>query len=137
MTTYSSAPVTVNCPAATLASKFEDFTALNDRLESLSPEERARVGEVSFTKDSMVLNTPQAGKIELSVAERTPENLALETKNFPVPIKLRVSFKPVDAEKTEVQGFIDADIPMMLKPLVGPMLQKSADQFGALFSRLA
>lgn len=127
----------MNCPTASLAAKFEDFSALNHRLESLSPEERARVGEVSFTKDSMVLNTPQAGKIELNVVERTPESLALETKNFPVPIKLRVAFKPVDADSTEVQGFIDADIPMMLKPLVGPMLQKSADQFGALFSRLA
>lgn len=129
--------MTVNCPAATLASKFDDFTTLNERLENLPEEERARIGEVTFTKDSMVITTPQVGKIELTVTERTPESLTLSTANFPVQLALRVHYKPLDAEKTEVQGFIDADIPVMLKPLVGPMLQKTADQFGALFSRLA
>ncbi len=53
-------------------------------------------------------------------------------------MKLIVSFKPVDAESTEVEGAIDVDIiPMMLRPMIGSTLQKAADQFGTLFANLA
>ncbi|MBO4977584.1 MAG: hypothetical protein J6C67_02570 [Muribaculaceae bacterium] len=110
---------------------------MNDRIAQLPDEERARLGDVSFTRDAMVITTPQVGKIELAVEERTPSSIVMGTKNFPVPIKLRVTFTEKSADSTEVQGFIDADIPVMLKPLAGPMLQKCADQFGNLFSRLA
>ena len=52
-------------------------------------------------------------------------------------MNLILEMKPVDAESTELTGVIDVDIPVMLRPLVGPTLQKAADQFGSLFARFA
>ena len=52
-------------------------------------------------------------------------------------MKLEITFKPVSADSTELQGAIDVEIPMMLKPLIGPTLQRAADQFGDLFANLA
>ena len=138
MSTYSSKPVTGPVAAATLADKFSDFTALQEKIDALSDEQRAAVGDVSFTPDTIVLNTPQIGKVTLEAVERTPERLVLKAQGTPVPLFLKVNLTPADAgDSTEVVGSIDVDLPIMLKPMVGPMLQKFADKFGSLFASFA
>ncbi|MDE5661135.1 MAG: SRPBCC family protein [Muribaculaceae bacterium] len=137
MAAYSSKATVVNRPAAELTARFSDFTALQAALDNLDAEQRAAVGDVAFTEDSIKITTPQVGEIVLKAVERTPERIRLEAQHSPVPMNLIVDFKPVGEESTEVKGTIDVDLPMMLRPLVGPTLQKAADQFGQLFARLA
>lgn len=137
MAKYSSAPTIVNRPATVLSEKFSDFRAFQTALDNLDAEQRATVGDVLFTEDSITITTPQVGAIVLRATERTPKMVRLEAENSPVPMSLRVDFKPVDDASTEVTGSLDVDIPMMLRPMVGPALQKAADQLGSLFARLA
>ncbi len=137
MAQYKSEEVVVGKTPAQLSENFSDFTRLQERLNALPEEQRAKAGDVSFTTDSICINTPQVGKIELVATERSPERLMLEAKNSPVPMKLIVDYKAEGAESSRVSGIIDVEIPMMLKPLIGPSLQKAADQFGKLFSSLA
>ena len=134
MSKYSSKPVVVSRPAAEIAEKFSDFRRVQDALDGLDAEQKAKVGDVSFT---VMLNTPQVGQIVLKVVDRTPHHIVLEAQKSPVPMKLEVGFLPVDDSSTEVTGSIDVDMPAMLRPIVGPTLQKAADQFGTLFAKLA
>lgn len=134
---YKSKPVTVARPAAELAEKFSDFTFLSASLDNMSEDERAKVGDVKFERDTITINTPQVGAVTLRAIERTPERIVLQAEGSPMPMKLVIDFKPVAETSTEVAGAIDIDLPMMLKPLVGPMMQKAADQFGDLFAKLA
>ena len=126
----------VSRPAAEIAEKFSDFRRVQDALDGLDAEQ-AKVGDVSFTEDSVMLNTPQVGQIVLKVVDRTPHHIVLEAQKSPVPMKLEVGFLPVDDSSTEVTGSIDVGMPAMLRPIVGPTLQKAADQFGTLFAKLA
>ena len=137
MSKYSSKPVVVDRPASEIAEKFSDFSRLQDALDGLDAEQKAQVGEVSFTQDSVRLNTQQVGEIVLQVVERTPEHLILAAQKSPVPIKLEVNYRPVGESATEVTGCIDVEIPALIRPIVGPTLQKAADQFGILFAKLA
>lgn len=137
MARYSSKPVNVALPAAELASKFSDFRTLQTRLDELPEDKRASIGQVEFTDDTITIVTPQVGAIELKATERTPDHVYLQANNSPVPLRLEVNFKPTGESSTEVSGAIDVDIPVMLKPLIGPALQKAADQFGTLFATLA
>lgn len=137
MAQYSSKPTTVNRPASELSEKFSDFRAMQASLDGLDAEQRARVGDVSFTEDSIKIMTPQVGAIVLRAVERTPEVIRLQAEGSPVPMCLEVKFRPVGDDATEVSGTIDVELPMMLRPLVGPSLQKAADQFGEMFARLA
>lgn len=137
MAKYSSTPAVVNRPAEELAAKFADFTVLKSSLENLDAEQRAKVGDVDFTEDSICITTPQVGQIVLRVTERSPEAIRLKAENSPVPMGLELTFKPLDADSTEVTGSLDVELPMMLRPIVGPALQKAADQFGSLFANLA
>ena len=137
MAKYSSKPVVVARSAEELAEKFSDFSTLGASLDNMTEEERAKVGKVEFSKDSITITTPQVGNIVLTVKERTPERVVLEAVGSPVPMKLEITFRPVDAQSAEVCGTIDVEIPAMLRPLIGGTMQKAADQFGALFARLA
>ena len=137
MAKYTSKPTVVNRPAAELSEKFSDFRSMQAALDNLDEEQRKTVGDVEFTEDSIKIMTPQVGAITLRAVERTPEVIRLQAEGSPVPMSLEVAFNPVDAGSTEVTGSLDVDLPAMLKPLVGPALQRAADQFGSLFARLA
>lgn len=135
MSKYSSQPVVVNRSAETIAEQFSDFRRLQSALDNLPADERAKVGDVAFTEDSIKISTQQVGEIKFKVSKRTPEAICLQAEKSPVPMNLILEMKPVDADNTELTGVIDVDIPVMLRPLVGPTLQKAADQFGSLFAR--
>ena len=136
MATYQSPATTVNLPAEALAAKFSDFSALEAAMEQLPAEKREKIGNVEFTKDTIKILTPQVGAITLRATERTPQRIVLEAEGSPIPMKLLVNMAPVNSESTAVSGEIDVDLPVMLKPLVGPAMQKAADQFGNMFASL-
>ena len=100
-------------------------------------EERQKVGDVKFEQDAIVINTPQVGAITLRAVERTPRKVVMKAENSPVPMSITVDIEPIDAGSCEVAGKMDVEIPAMLRPLVGPALQKAVDQFGNLFASLA
>lgn len=137
MAKYTSPATVVARSAEELAAKFADFTTLQAAMDNMDAAQRAKVGDVSFTNDSIRITTPQVGEIVLRAVERSAERIRLQAENSPVPMSLIVDLKPVDAGSTEVTGTIEVDIPAMLRPMVGPTLQKAADQFGNLFAGLA
>lgn len=137
MAKYTSPAQTIGCPAEEIVAKFSDFRKLQTKLDELPESERSRVGDVSFTEDAIIINTPQVGQVKLRAVERTPQKITLQAENSPVPMAINVIFKPLTPSSTEVYGEMDVDIPVMLRPLVGPALQKAVDQFGNLFARLS
>lgn len=137
MAQFSSKPVVVDRPVDSLVEKFSDFTVLSRTLDELPAEEREKIGDVAFTTDSIEINTPQVGRIVLRATERSADGVRLQAEGAPVAMGLIIGFKPVGDARTEVSGTIDVEIPAMLRPLIGPTLQKAADQFGGLFARLA
>ena len=118
MATYTSKPVAVALTPAELSENFSD------------------IGEVAFTRDTIEISTPQVGKIVLRATERTPEGVVMKAENSPVPMAIDIRFRAAGAG-SEVTCAMDVEIPMMLRALVGPAMQKAVDQFGNLFAKLA
>lgn len=136
MATYSSKTVTIPLAAEAIAKKFSDFTNLQDYLDKLPDDQRQKVGDISFTPDSIVMNTPQVGKVTLKAIERTPHRVALTAVGSPVPMTLSVDLNPVSDSSTDLTAKMDVDIPMMLRPMIGGTMQKAVDQFGELMKKL-
>ncbi len=124
-------------PVEVLAEKFSDFRGMQTRLDEMPADERARIGDVAFTQDSIVITTPQVGAITLRATERTADRVVMQAEGSPVPMSIIVEMTPVGASETEVVGKMNVEIPVMLKALVGPALQKAVDQFGEIFAKLA
>lgn len=137
MAKFSSKPTVVALGTEALDAKFSDFSAMQAKLDDLTPEQRAKVGDIKFTNDSIVISTQQVGSITLRAVERQSGHVRLQAENSPVPMSINILYKPQGADSSEIVGEMDVDLPAMLRPLVGPTLQKAVDHFGTLFASLA
>lgn len=138
MAKFTSAPATVPMPVEVLFEKFNDLTVMQDMLDKLPEEQRAKVGDVVFDKDSLSIKTPQVGEIKFVVKERVAySKVVFGTASSPVPLTLTAHFAPAGDSSSTVSVEADVEIPAMLKPFVGPQMQKATDQFGQLISQIA
>lgn len=136
MATFTSKPTIVNATAQAVADKFADLSRLQELIDKMPAEDRAKIGDVSFTPDSIVMKTPQVGDITLKVVERTPAKVAFTALGSPVPMNLAVNIRPDGEEKSEIVTAMDVEIPAFLKAMIGGTMQKAVDQFGQLMQKL-
>ncbi|MDE6352944.1 MAG: hypothetical protein K2K88_07400 [Muribaculaceae bacterium] len=137
MAQYKGTPVVIDKSAEELYDRFSNLSFLQDKLSSLPEDMKAKVGEIKFENDRLVLSTAQVGEICFVVKERRqPDLVVFSAEKAPVPIDMSVSFKKISDAQTEVTTSIDVEIPAIMKPLVGPHLQKAADKFGEVMSQL-
>ena len=94
------------------------------------------MGTIRFTEDSFIIVTPQVGEVALKIKERIePSKIVFCTESSPIPLELSVNFNAINENSTEVSTAIEVDVPMMLRPIIGPQLQKAADGFGETLSK--
>ena len=137
MTKYTGKPVVIEKPAEELFDRFSNLSFLQDKLSAMPDEMKQQVGQIKFDNDRLILSTAQVGDICFLVKERRRPDLVIFTaENAPVPIDMAVSFNKTGETSTEVSTSIDVDIPAIMKPLVGPHLQKAADKFGEVMTHL-
>ena len=138
MATFKSPKTEIGKSADELFDRFSDLSNLQTVLDGLSPEQRSQVGDVEFTADSLKIVTPQVGAIEFTVVDRVhPSKIVFGTKSSPVPLSMELDIEPTGECSSSVQTLIEVEIPAMLRPLIGPQLQKAADKFGELISGLS
>lgn len=136
MVTFTSKPVVINSAVDTILDKFSDLTRLQAVIDKVPADERAKIGDVELTQDSIILKTQQVGNITLKITERSPERVVFTAVNAPAKMDLLINLKAMSADSTELTAAMDVDIPPFLKSMVGGSLQKAVDQFGGLMGRL-
>lgn len=138
MALFTSKPITVNVAAATIFGKFDDLSQLQSLLDQLPEEQKQKIGQMSFTPDSIIIQTSQVGEIKFVVKERVaPEKIVFGTESSPVPLTLTANLKVVGPDTTEVTAETEVQIPAMLKPMVSGPMQKATDQFADLIAKIS
>lgn len=138
MATYKSKPAKIDRPAEEIYARFSDMSRLQETLDKLPADQREKIGQVEFTHDSIRISTAQVGDITFKVKEKVePTKIVFGTESSPVPLTMEVDIKPVSAAASEVETVIDVEIPAIVRPIIGPQLQKAADKFGELISGLS
>lgn len=137
MAQFNSTPVTIPIDTQALYHKFDDLSTLKALMEQLPDEAKAKIGNVDFEKDAIIIATPQVGTIKFVVKERVePSKIVFGTEQSPVPLTLTAALSPVGETATEITAITDVEIPAMLKPLIGGAMQKATDQFAQLIGQL-
>ncbi|MDE6332892.1 MAG: hypothetical protein K2L80_09870 [Muribaculaceae bacterium] len=136
MAKYTSKTVTLPVAASVISDKFADLSSLEGAVAALPEAERSRIGDVKFTADTLSIKTPQVGELKFQVVERNPQKVVFRTVTSPLPLELSVNLNPLDDSNTELSTAIDVEIPAMLKPMLGGMMQKAADSFGDLMVKI-
>lgn len=138
MATYKSPATKVGKSADALFDRFSNLNNLQTILDSMPAEQRKMAGEIEFSDNTLKIVTPQVGAIEFTVIESNrPTKVVYGTKSSPVPLTMELEITPEGDDASSVQTIINVEIPAMLKPLIGPQLQKAANKFGELIQGLA
>lgn len=137
MAKYSGKAVIVAKPINELYDKLSNLSSFQQRIDELPEEAKAKLGDVRFTDNKIIINAPGVGEISFAITECVaPTLIKLSAENSPVPFNILMNFKEISAEETEVSTDLDVDIPAMLRPLVGGKMQEAADKFSEMFSNL-
>lgn len=137
MATYSGKPVVIDHPASDVFNRISNLESFQQRLDLLPAEARAKLGDLRFTADSIIITAPAVGEMTFNVTERTaPSHLKLEAANSPVPFAIAIDLKSLSGSSTEVATRLDVEIPAMLRPMIGGKMQEAADKFSEMFSTL-
>ena len=73
----------------------------------------------------------------MRVVERVePSLIALQPENIPMKLSLQLRLSSDGPERTSAVAAIEADIPMMLRPMVKGPLQQIVDQFASMLGAI-
>lgn len=136
MARFEGKPSRIPRPASEILSKFDDLTNLQQYIDMLPEKEREKAGQVSFGTDTIVLHTGQVGDVTLRISERTPSSVKFSAVSAPVPVDMYVNVKALDNTSSEVTTAIELQIPMMLKPMVAPHMQKAVDMLSDMIAKI-
>ena len=137
MSTYKGKSALVQQPVAQVYDKISNLATYQQRLESLPTELRAKLGDVRFTDDSIIIAAQPVGEITFRLVERVaPTLVRLEAVQSPVPFAIKIELEPDGENTTKISPELNVEIPAMLKPMVGGKLQEAADKFGDLITTL-
>lgn len=137
MSTFTGQPSIINATPQSIADRFADLSKFAAYAEQMPAEERARMGQIEFAPDAIIINNPQIGQMRFEVTECTPGEVRLQCSS-PVPMALVLHLQPVDdGTQTQLTTEIDIDVPPMLRPFIAPQMQKAADQFGLMMAKMA
>ncbi len=137
MAKYSSKPATLAVPISVAFDRISNVSSFQERIDAIPAEQRKQMGEMKFTENSIILNSPQIGEMRFDITERTaPTRIVFTSANSPVPLNLSMDLTEKSAEETEIVTTIDIEIPAMLRPMIGGKMQEAANKFTELISSL-
>lgn len=138
MSKFTGKPHRVNRPRTEIFDQLSNLSKISERLDTLPEDLRQRLGTVNFPdNETMAFTAPGVGEMKFRIVERNePDSVKFLAETGVVPINVTLDLAEADADATDVTATIEAEIPMMLRPLVGGKLQEAADQFGKMFGQL-
>jgi carbon monoxide dehydrogenase subunit G len=108
---------------------YRNISDLNnlERVRDRVPSDK--VQDFSFDTDTVSVSVPPVGKVTLRIIERDePKCVKFEAVQSPIPFNLWIQVLPVDANSSKMRVTVKADIPMMLKAVVGGPLQDGVEK---------
>lgn len=135
---YTGKATIVNKPRELIFAGLSDLSALGSRIDELPEEVRAQMGTVNFPDaETLAFTAPGVGEMKFRIIDRmAPSQVKFLADTGLMPIYVTINLAEEGTEATAVSAAIEADIPMMLRPLVGSKLQEAADKFGEMFGKL-
>ena len=116
---------------------YEMLSDLNniDRVRDRLPEDKLQ--NITFDRDSVSVAVPPIGEIALHVCDREePKCVKFEAAQSPIPFNLWVQMLPVTEMSSKMKVTLQADIPLMLKAMVGSRLQEGVEQMAEMLAMI-
>lgn len=135
MEKYESKIKVVKASATDLYSALSDLSRIKDALPAQASEVAK---DAQFSADECSFTVDKIGRVAISIAEKTPASLVKYALKAAMPVSanlfMQIKNAPDADGESRLKVTMMADIPMMLRPLVGSKLQEVVDKIAEAVS---
>ncbi len=135
---YTGKPYRLAAARGDVYNRLSDLSGVRERMSSLPDDLKAKMGTVNFPdSETLAFTAPGVGEMKFRIVERRePDLVRFMADTGVMPIYVDIALAEAGADSTDISATIEAEIPMMLRPLIGGKLQEAADKFGEMFGQL-
>ena len=134
MTKFESSVKQIPYPVENVYRNISDLSNL-ERVRDRIPEDKLQ--EFQFDSDSVQVSVAPVGTIKLRIIEREENKcVKFETEQSPIPFNLWIQVLPVNETESKMKVTVKADIPFMLKGMVGGPLQDGVEKIADALAQI-
>lgn len=134
MTTYESEIKTISSSEEMVFGILSDLSNLKKVADN--PGLAGKVKDLQFDADSCSFAVDGFGKMGFRIIEREAfKTIKLESENAPVSINLWIQLKQVAEDDTKMKLTLKAELPTMIKMMVGSKLQDGINSIAELLTK--
>ena len=134
MSKFESSVKQIPYPVENVYRNISDLSNL-DRVRDRIPEDKLE--DFQFDSDSVQISVAPVGTIKLRIIEREENKcVKFETEQSPIPFNLWIQVLPVSETESKMKVTVKADIPFMLKGMVGGPLQDGVEKIADALSQI-
>jgi len=135
MTTYESEIKTILSNNEVVFAKLADLNNLESFKDKIPAE--ANITDFECDTDSIRFNVNPVGKIGLRIIEREEfKTIKLGAENSPIDFSLWIQLVSISQTETKLKITLKADLPMMIKMMVGSKLEDFVNQMAKGLSKI-
>jgi len=134
VTKFESSVKPIDYPVEDVYRNLSDLSNL-ERVRDRVPADK--LDSFHFDQDSVEVSVAPVGTIKLRIVEREENKcVKFETEQSPVPFNLWIQVLPVTEATSKMKVTVKADIPFMLKGMVGGPLQDGVEKIADALSQI-
>ena len=134
MTKFESSVKQIPYPVENVYRNISDLSNL-ERVRDRIPEDKLQ--EFQFDSDSVQVSVAPVGTIKFRIVEREENKcVKFETEQSPIPFNLWIQVLPVNETESKMKVTVKADIPFMLKDMVGGPLQEGVEKIADALAQI-
>ena len=137
MNTYESKQKQLFKPQAEVYKMMSDLTQLEKYAAALPEEHKEKIKDIAFTEDSVSFKVDMLGEVVVRIVDREePKMLKFGADNFPIQFNFWIQLVGVAEYDTRMKLTLKADIPFMLKPMIGNKLDEGIERMADMIAMM-
>lgn len=137
METYESNVVEIQASAQQIFSKLSNLENLQPLLANLPAEATEKVKDIAVTADTCQFTVENFGQMGFKIIDREPnKTIKFTGDNTPVEVYMWIQLVEKGAYLSKMKVTLKADVPFMLKMMVGSKLKDGVNQIATLLSKI-
>lgn len=137
METYESNIVQIQASAQQIFDKLSNLENLQPLINNLPPEATQKVKDIAVTPDTCRFSIENFGEMGFKIIEREPcKTIKFSGDATPVEVYLWIQLVEKEAYNTKMKVTLKADIPFILKMMVGSKLKDGVNQIATVLSKI-
>lgn len=134
METYVSEVKTIYASNEAIFNKLSDLSNL-ERVKDRIPQDK--IQDLEFDRDTCSFSISPVGKVEISIIEREEfKTIKFGSTQSPMAFNLWIQLVEVSSSDTRMRVTLKADIPFLLKPMVGSKLKEGINRIADALAML-